>query len=186
MCSRFATGTVESHDVYERGVRAGNQCDQSDHDDRQVFGHGPTAHALPPARRSAATSPPLRPVLCAGVQIRVFAHGIVVPVKVQIVLGIRVLVVLVILVTVFPEREQVDDGRAHEAEDGEEHRPDERDERCQVGHERGDEHCGIKNKKFKKYNAKRTPETKTYYIIGTNRYDACPVPVPRIMVARIT
>lgn len=147
-----AAGTVESHNVHERGVRAGNQRDQSDHDDGHVFGHGPTAHALPAARRPAAAPPPLRPVLHAAVQIRVVAHRVVVPVKiVQIVLGVRVAVVfLAVPVAVLPEREQVDDGRAHETQDGEEHGTDERDERRQVGHERGDEHCARDRKKNEK------------------------------------
>lgn len=133
---------VERHDVHQRGVRAGHQRDQRYEHDRRVLGHGPAGHPLAPAT-AAPPPPPLLPLRAAVSQVGVVVHRVVVArVKVALVLGVGVAAgFAAVLVAVFPERGQVDDRGTHEPEDGEEHGSDQRDERRQVGHESGYEHC---------------------------------------------
>lgn len=142
---------VELDDVHERSVSAGNQCDQSDPNDGHVFGHGPTAHALPSARRPATDLTLLRVV-----RTHVVVRGMEFAVGVQAVFGPRVRVGhFVIVVVVFPECEQMDDRRTHQPEDGEKYSTDERDERCQVRYESGYEHCTTGRKKKTEKNTTR-------------------------------
>lgn len=109
-------GTVESvngYNVNHGRVRSGNQCGQRQQNDDHVFDDGKTTHAARVIGHGPASA-----LTGAVAQIDVGRRRY----PVSTVVAIRTL--RVSAVAVLPKRDQVDEGRAKQAQHGEKHRPE--------------------------------------------------------------
>lgn len=153
--------TVSSYNIRHRDICSGNKSDQSNQNDGYVYGDGPPAHTFTLARRldTAAWT-----MLLYVLRARFIAIIVILVIEFPIGLWIRTFQIFIVLVVVFPERGQMNDGRTQQTQDGEEHGSKQRDDRRQVGNDGGNQNYN-KHNYTKMTNTKRNDsETQLNYI----------------------